>query len=116
MRRSNRNLVVFTTNFRFEYIIISIDKKAPIYRKLLQLIPHWGKSIINTTKGGLCFVVPTIFEYSAASLIVRLESFISRDLCNIWDCKLEYEDQRDQITDDNEGMYCHERYEVVYTG
>ena len=43
-----------------------------------------------------------------------LNSFISRDLCNIWDCKLEYEDQRDQITDDNEGMYCHERYEVVY--
>jgi len=43
-----------------------------------------------------------------------LDSFISRDLCNIWDCKLEYEDQRDQITDDNEGMYCHERYEVVY--
>ena len=43
-----------------------------------------------------------------------LESFISRDLCNIWDGKLEYEDQRDQITDDNEGMYCHERYEVVY--
>lgn len=55
-----------------------------------------------------------IFEYSAASLIVRLESFISRDLCNIWDDKLEYADQRDQITDDNEGMYCHERYEVVY--
>ena len=55
-----------------------------------------------------------IFEYSAASSIVRLESFISRDLCNIWDGKLEYEDQRDQITDDNEGMYCHEHYEIVY--
>lgn len=61
-----------------------------------------GKSINITTKDRLCFVVPTIFEYSAASLIVRLESFISRDLCNIWDGKLEYEEQRDQITDDKE--------------
>ncbi|MBO4864184.1 MAG: hypothetical protein J5517_07450 [Eubacterium sp.] len=44
----------------------------------------------------------------------NLESFISRDLCDIWDLKLNYEDKRDQITDDNDGMYCHERYEVVY--
>jgi len=44
----------------------------------------------------------------------KLESFISRDLCDIWDLKLDYEDQRDQITDNNEGLYCHERYEVVY--
>lgn len=44
----------------------------------------------------------------------KLESFVTRDLCDIWDSKLEYVDKRDQITDDNEGMYCHERYEVIY--
>ena len=43
-----------------------------------------------------------------------LESFVHRDLCNIWDGKLDYVDNRDKITDDNTGMYCHEQYEVVY--
>ena len=43
-----------------------------------------------------------------------LERFIHRDLCDIWDGKLDYIDKRDQLTDDNKGMYCHEEYEVVY--
>ena len=39
---------------------------------------------------------------------------MQRDLCDIWDGKLDYIDKRDQLTDDNKGMYCHEEYEVVY--
>ena len=44
----------------------------------------------------------------------KLECFIHRDLCDIWDGKLDYVTPEIQIVEENSGAYSHEEYEVVF--
>jgi len=44
-----------------------------------------------------------------------LESFVHKNLCDLWDNKLEYESPEGiQIYETNQGAYCHEDYEMAF--
>lgn len=44
-----------------------------------------------------------------------LENYVYRELCDLWDNKLDYESPKGiQIYETNQGAYCHEDYEVAF--